>query len=64
MLYVHAVNLFNDNMMSHLHEIIKKISNCYWIVIVLFKVPQKENNSSKTIDGSDSVSYSKNCPTQ
>lgn len=51
-----AMNLFNDNAMSHFREILKKRQKQQSLDRFLVKVARKENNSSEPTDSSDSVS--------
>ena len=61
---VRAMNLFNDNAMSHLREILKRRQNQVSLDRFLVKVARKGKESIEPIDSSDSVSDSESCPTQ
>ncbi|XP_069822087.1 tigger transposable element-derived protein 1-like [Dendropsophus ebraccatus] len=50
-----AINLFNDNAMSHFHEILKKRQMQDSLERFLVKVPWKEKYSGEPTDSSDSV---------
>ena len=58
------MNLFNNNAMSHFHEILKRRQKQVSLDRFLVKVAQKEKDSIKPIDNSDSVSDGESCPTQ
>ena len=61
---VWAMNLFNDNAMSHFHEIVKRRQKQVLLDRFLVKVAQKEKDSIEPRDSSDSVSDSESRPTQ
>ena len=58
-----TMNLFNDNAMSHFHEILKRRQKQVSWDRFLVKIAQKED-SIETIDSSDSISDSESSPTQ
>ena len=58
-----AMNLFNDNAMSRLHEILKRRQKQVSLDRFLIKVAWKEKDSIEPID-TISVSDSENHPTQ
>lgn len=55
---VRAMNLFDDNAMSHFREILKRRQKQQSLDRFLVKVAKKEKDSSEPKDSSDSVSYS------
>ena len=61
---VQAMNLFNDNAMSHFHEILKRRQKQVSLDRFLVKVTRKENDSIDPIGSSDSVSESESRPAQ
>ena len=60
---VRAMSLFNDNAMSHFHEILKRRQKMS-LDGFLVKGAQKEKDSTEPIDSSDSVSDSESRPPQ
>jgi hypothetical protein len=58
---VRAMNLFNDNAMSHFREILKRRQKQVSLDRFLLKVAQKRKEST---DSSDSVSGNESRPTQ
>lgn len=61
---VQTVNLFNDNVMSHLHKICKRKLKQVSVDRFLVKVAQKEKDSIEPVDSSGSLSNSGSHPTQ
>ena len=61
---VRAINLFNDNAMSHFCEILKRSQKQVSLDRFLVKFIQKERDSIEPVDSSDSISDSERCPTQ
>ena len=61
---VRAMNLFDDNAMSHFHEIRNRRQKQVSLHRFLVKVAQKEKDSIEPIDSSDSVSESESRFTQ
>ena len=61
---VWAINLFNDNAMSHFCEILKRRQKQVSLDRFLVKVAWKEKDSIEPIDSSDSISDSESHPTQ
>ena len=52
---VRVINLFNDNAMSHFHEILKRGQKEVSLDRFLIKVAGKEKDSIEPTDSSDSV---------
>lgn len=61
---VRAMNLFNENAMSHFCEILKRRQKQMSLDRFPVKVAQKEKDSIEPIDSSDSISDSESRPTQ
>ena len=56
------INLFNNNVMSHFHEILKKRQNQVSLDRFLVKVARKEKDSIDPTDSSDYISDSESHP--
>ena len=61
---VRAMSLFNDEVMSHFHETLKRKQKQVSLDRFLAKVARKEKDSIVPIDSSDSISDSESRPTQ
>ena len=61
---VWAMNLFNNNAMSHFREILKRRPKQVSLDRLLVKVSWKEKDAIEPLDSSDSVSDSESRPTQ
>ncbi|XP_019512623.1 PREDICTED: tigger transposable element-derived protein 1-like [Hipposideros armiger] len=61
---VRAMNLFNENAMSHFREILKRREKQASLDRILVKVARKEKDSIEPIDSKDSVSDSESRPTR
>ena len=59
-----AMNLFNDNAMSHFLKILKRRQKQVSLDRFLVKVARKEKDSIEPIDSSDVISDSESRPTQ
>jgi hypothetical protein len=61
---VRAMNLFNDNAMSHFCKILKRRQKQVSPDRFLVNIVQKEKDSGEPTDSSDSISNSESRPTQ
>ena len=61
---VQAMNLFNDNAMSHFREILKRRQKYVSLDRFLVKVARKEKDCIEPVHSSDSVSDSESHPTK